>query len=205
MRKCIVKSILPPARHCRGNVELKKTRNSSYDLTHYLPRLLPPFFSRFPRDAILPHQWLLAMLCYRFAVRISHHTRQPWCRGGRPAGGASGQGSSSADGPVDTSPGPGPEVVRHLQQRQRQLLKNSLELLEVRIGSSSSSFSLPPPHSPPFSPRGLNLGVAKYCNCRSVTALMTLVCHAQIGWFCFFVEALSCSLWCARGRTERFH
>lgn len=75
------------------------------------------------------------MLCYRFALRISHHTRQSWCRGGR-AGKEAGMGGSSAPsadgrGPVDVSPNAGPEVVRQLQRRQRQLLENSLELLEV--------------------------------------------------------------------------
>lgn len=71
------------------------------------------------------HQWLLAMLCYRFALRISHHTRQPWCRGARATGFQS--------TPADVDPLPGPEVVRQLQRRQRQLLENSLELLEVRV------------------------------------------------------------------------
>lgn len=78
------------------------------------------------------------MLCYRFALRISHHTRQPWCRGGRAGKGGGGRGSSSSSstagnhGPVDVSPSPGPEVVRQLQRRQRHLLENSLQLLEVR-------------------------------------------------------------------------
>ncbi|CAN0521499.1 unnamed protein product, partial [Ectocarpus sp. 12 AP-2014] len=90
-------------------------------------------------------KWLLAMLCYRFALRISHHTRrQFWGRGGRPAAGRGSAGgrtgndpgtsSSSSDfearGPLDVSPSAGPEVVRRLQRRQRQLLENSLELLE---------------------------------------------------------------------------
>eukprot|EP00903_Cladosiphon_okamuranus_P008405 g8081.t1 len=79
-------------------------------------------------------KWLLAMLCYRFALRISHHTRQPWCRGGRAGkdGGERGSSSSSAGkhGPVDVSPQPGPEVVRQLRRRQRHLLENSLQLLE---------------------------------------------------------------------------
>lgn len=76
------------------------------------------------------------MLCYRFALRISHHTRQPWCRGGRQAG-AGGRGSSF-DGSVGVGPSPGPEVVRQLQRRQRQLLENSLELLEVLFLQSVS-------------------------------------------------------------------
>ena len=120
---------------------------------------LPPFFRSSPWTLLLFHQWLLAMLCYRFAVRISHHTRQPWCRGGRPAG-PGGQGASSsaasADGPVDTTTAPGPEVVRHLQRRQRQLLENSLELLAVRMGSDPLAFfccSFAARHS--FPPRGL--------------------------------------------------
>eukprot|EP00752_Nemacystus_decipiens_P010351 g9221.t1 len=78
-------------------------------------------------------KWLLAMLCYRFALRISHHTRQPWCRGGRMGKDGGGRGSSSSaggHGSVDVSPHPGPEVVRKLLRRQRHLLENSLQLLE---------------------------------------------------------------------------
>lgn len=63
------------------------------------------------------------MLCYRFALRISHHIRQPWCRG-RSAPGVQQVPSENAS--------PGPQVVRQLQRRRRQLLENTLELLEVR-------------------------------------------------------------------------
>ena len=96
---------------------------------------------RFPRPPsarvrLLSKKWLLAMLCYRFALRISHHTRQSWCRGSRTGKDGGGRGSSSSSagshGPVDVSPHPGPEVVRQLLKRQRHLLENSLQLLEVR-------------------------------------------------------------------------
>ncbi|CAM9270579.1 unnamed protein product [Discosporangium mesarthrocarpum] len=79
-------------------------------------------------------KWLLAMLCYRFAVRISHHTRQPWYeRNGqaRGAGAGAGAGTGAGEGADGGVHWPGPGVVPRLRRRQRQLLQNSLQLLEV--------------------------------------------------------------------------
>lgn len=70
------------------------------------------------------------MLCYRFALRISHHIRQPWSRGRWEPGMQQPPGASSTLAP---------HVVRQLQRRQRQLLENSLELLQVTTGGRGDS------------------------------------------------------------------